>query len=533
VIAFALATLANEIAGPEARRAVESAKAIVAALGAALLVLEFAFRRNGSGGRLRRGFGVGLVLLASAGGLSWWNFMQFHYPHYIHVSDTFHYYVGSKYFDELGYTRLYACTAIADAEAGIHTGVSNRLLRNLETNQLESTTSTLADADGCKRHFDTNRWEMFTRDVGWFRNRVARKRWHAIQRDHGYNAPPTWTALGGTLAGLAPASDAWISALAAIDPLLLGAMWAAVAWAFGGRALCIAAIFWGTNLFGDFGWTGGSFLRQTWLVTSIVGICLLRRGLPASAGASLAIATSLRIFPAALLLGVALQGLWLRRDGGSGGLATVTRRFAAGAVAGAGTLFLLSLVATGGLQPWLEFVDNSRVHLATPLKNHVGLQTVLAHDADHADRLIQGGSAEERYLEWRAAREARGAQHAALYWSLLAAFGILLVFAVRGQPAWVAATLGIGLIPVAFELTNYYYAILLGYGLLAVRWPGIGPALLGLSAIVWVIVDRWQWQDEIMVWSSVCVLVFVCFCTLMPLYRTPLPDRPNEPFVGL
>jgi len=533
VIAFLLASVADEIAGPGSRRAVETAKAIVAALAAAVLVLDFALRRRDHAEWQRRTTRVALIVLGMAGGLAWWNFMQFHYPHYTHVSDTFHYYVGSKYFDELGYTRLYACTAIADSEAARPTGVSDRLLRNLKTNQLESTTATLADPGGCKRHFDADRWHAFTQDVSWFRNRVARSRWHAIQRDHGYNPPPTWTALGGVLAGLAPASDASIRVLGWIDPLLLAAMWAAVAWAFGWRALCVAVIFWGTNLFGDFGWSGGSFLRQTWLVAAIAGICLLRRGRPASAGASLALAASLRIFPAALLLAVALRALWSLLAPGHRGLRTDHRRFAAGAIAGGGAIFILSLISVGGFQPWLEFVDNSRTHLATPLKNHVGLQTVLAYDAEHADRMIQGGTAQERYLEWRAAREARGAQRALSYWFVLTSFCVLLAYAVRGQPDWVAAILGIGLIPIAFELTNYYYAILLGYGLLVVRWPGVGPALMGLSALCWVIVDRKQWQDEIMVWSSVSVLVFVCFCTLMPLYREPRGAPRSEPHAGL
>ena len=208
-------------------------------------------------------------------------------------------------------------------------------------------------------------------------------------------------------------------------------------------------------------------------------------------------------------------------------------RFAAGALAGWAAIFTVSLVAVEGFEPWLEFVDNSRTHLATPLKNHVGLKTVLAYDADHVDRLIQGGTAEDRYLEWRAARESRGAERIALYCFLLTGFVILLMFAVRDQPDWVAATLGIGLIPVAFELTNYYYAILLGYGLLVLRWPGTGPALLGLSALGWVIVDRWQWQDEIMVWASVCVIGFVCFCTLLPLYRAPRTDSSSASSAGL
>jgi hypothetical protein len=114
---------------------------------------------------------------------------------------------------------------------------------------------------------------------------------------------------------------------------------------------------------------------------------------------------------------------------------------------------------------------------------------------------------------WRNARRVRFAERTALHRALLAAFVVALAFAVRGQPDWVAAVLGIGLIPVAFELTNYYYAILLGYGLLFLRKEVIGAALCGVAALSWAIVDRWQWQDEILTWCSAMVILFAIFCT--------------------
>jgi hypothetical protein len=179
----------------------------------------------------------------------------------------------------------------------------------------------------------------------------------------------------------------------------------------------------------------------------------------------------------------------------------------------AGAIVSLSLLTYGGPGPWSAFVDNSRIHLATPLKNHVGLRTVLAYDADAVDRRIQEDSAIERYESWRDARRERFAERVAVYWTLLAAFAAVLAFTLRGQPDWVAAVLGIGLIPVAFELTNYYYAILLGYGLLFLRKEVIGAALCGVAALSWAIVDRWQWQDEILTWCSAMVILFAIFCT--------------------
>ena len=51
------------------------------------------------------------------------------------------------------------------------------------------------------------------------------------------------------------------------------------------------------------------------------------------------------------------------------------------------------------------------------------------------------------------------------------------------QPEWVAAVLGVGLVPVATELTSYYYAMLLVFAFLWPRRPEIGVALCTLSAV--------------------------------------------------
>jgi hypothetical protein len=525
--ALLLAVFAGSLSEVLTRRVVDTTKAIVATCAALLLLVDAWLRWRGRADRQRAPRDLLLVALALASALAWWNFLQLHYPHYIHFSDTFHYYVGSKYFSELGYTRLYACTAIADAEAGPGTGVADRTLRNLATNRLEPTSAVLADPDSCKRHFSSARWSAFEHDVAWFRKRVSRTRWHAIQRDHGYNAPPSWGILGGWLANLGPASDFQIFALSLIDPVLLALMWGGVAWAFGWRTLCVAVIYWGTNLFGVFGWNGGAFLRQGWLVTAIGGICCLKRDKPAMAGVLLTCSAFLRIFPGAILVAVGIAAAWAMWRERRFSLAPAHRRLAMGCVFGAGVIASLSLLTYGGREPWTGFVDNSRVHLATPLKNHVGLSTVLAYDAEAVDRKTQGGSRVERYEAWRNARRDRFAERTGLYWALLAAFVALLALAVRDQPAWLAAVLGIGLIPTAFELTNYYYAILLGYGLLSERREIVGAALCGVAAVSWAFVERWQWQDEFLTWCSAMVVVFAVFCTALSLRRTRGPRAPS------
>jgi hypothetical protein len=100
-----------------------------------------------------------------------------------------------------------------------------------------------------------------------------------------------------------------VLALALLDPLLMLAAWSAVAFAFGWRATCVALVYWGTNHPANFSWTGGAFLRDDWLAASLVALALLRRGLPAGAGALFGLAASLRAFPAAWLLGPGLAAV--------------------------------------------------------------------------------------------------------------------------------------------------------------------------------------------------------------------------------
>ncbi len=54
----------------------------------------------------------------------------------MHYHEFFHYYLGSKYFAELGYTGLYDCVVVAELNAGRGDEVSGRWIRDLTTNEL-------------------------------------------------------------------------------------------------------------------------------------------------------------------------------------------------------------------------------------------------------------------------------------------------------------------------------------------------------------------------------------------------------------
>ena len=80
-----------------------------------------------------------LAALGVIAGLCYINFGSFHFGNFTHDWEWTHYYVGSKYFKQLSYDRLYECIAIADSEESAHLRkrVELRKLTNLRTNALE------------------------------------------------------------------------------------------------------------------------------------------------------------------------------------------------------------------------------------------------------------------------------------------------------------------------------------------------------------------------------------------------------------
>ena len=502
-------------------RGVGGVKAAVAVVATLWLVWGLWLERARRADAWRRTRDLGLVALGVAGGVCWLNLFQFHYPGFGHPSDTFHYYLGAKYFPEMGYTRLYQCTAVADAEAGL---ADVRPVRDLETNRLETSAAILADPARCTRHFTPERWVAFRRDVDFLRSRVPERRWLRFQQDHGYNATPAWGMLGSLLTSTGPASNTQLALLRAIDPLLLLTTGLAIALAFGWRVACVAAIYFGTNYAAPYGWTGGSLLRYDWLAASVIGICLLRRDRPASGGALLMLASLLRLFPALILVGAALGigGRWLAERRLS--LSGFEKRAALGAIS-AGLILLPLSGWLAGPDSWSEFVRNSRVHLSTPLANHVGLRTVLSYDPAQRSAIARDPDLADPMAPWKQARRERFQSHAALFWVLAIGFGVLIARAAARQPTWVGAALGVAWIPVAVELTGYYWAVLAALALLSVRHAAMAAALCALSAASWAVASVWHWTDEIHVWLSVLGVAFSVFTVLL---LTPRGDRRLE-----
>ena len=250
-----------------------------------------------------------LAGLAAIAAVAYLNFLSFHGAKtWVHYHDVAHYYLGAKYFRELGYGDLY--TAMLRAEAEVYANRFKTIeARDLHTGEMVHIRGLLQSSGPVKERFTPERWEAFKADVAFFREALGAQ-YATLYQDHGFNPTPLWPAIGGFLANRVPAGSATgIFLLTLIDPALILAAFAAVFWAFGLETALLAAIHFCVIFGAGFGWTGGAFLRFLWFFGVVAGFAALAKGRHATAGALLALATVLRIFPvffAAALLAKAI-----------------------------------------------------------------------------------------------------------------------------------------------------------------------------------------------------------------------------------
>ena len=333
---------------------------------------------------------VYLTALAVAAGLSWvvhFNFFAFHGTAgrrvYMHLHEIAHYYLGSKYAPELGYGELYTAMLRAEAER-YHDHFTTLEARDLHTNRLVDIRALLRRSGAVKDRFTPERWNAFTEDVAFFRDALG-PQYGGILRDHGYNPSPLWTLIGGSLANLVPAgSGTGILLLTLLDPVLEAGVFLAILWAFGAEVTLLSMLYFCLLFGASFGWLGGAFLRHMWLFGVVVAVCCMRRNRYLLAGALLAGATLLRIFPALLLAGVgavAAADWWAGR-----GLRTHHLQMFASFAAVALLLLGATALGRGRAGDWLAFRDNLQLHMQNTAFNTIGLTQILAYPGLPASR---------------------------------------------------------------------------------------------------------------------------------------------------
>ena len=261
---------------PDFGVAVDVAKGVIAGL-AAVFVFYEAHReaiKRPVAERWKRFVGI---TLAAAAVLAYFNGFRNGYDKAYHRHELYHYYLGAKYFHEMGYDALYRCTVVAQDELGVYTHVDedtgksfridmgkevrhpDRKVRNLgQDNLLVPAKRFLDKPEECKKPFSEERWAAFKKDIAFFRAVSGNDYFNKMQGDHGFNPPPVWTIAGKVFSEMAPASTRFMQALAGLDMLLWAGMFWALAWAFGWRVSAVAAIFWGCQSSAPMLWTCGT-----------------------------------------------------------------------------------------------------------------------------------------------------------------------------------------------------------------------------------------------------------------------------------
>ena len=413
--------------------------------------------------------------------LTYFNFGWFHFPNFIHGWDTFHYYIGSKYFKELSYERLYECVAIADSEEpGLRRRVELRKMTNLRTNLVETSADILAHPERCKQHFTPARWESLKHDLRYFRTLENARRWDDAQTDHGYNGTPVWNIAGTLLSNLAPASRTQVLILDGVDCGLIVLLSLMVWWAFGWRTLTIALIAFSTNFPSRWYWTGGSLLRWDWLFWMVAAVCLLKKERFFYAGMCLAYSTLLRIFPGFMFVAPLIAAVYhfvKHRE-----LEKRYLRFFAGAAVAVALLVPISVVTAGGPQAYPAFIRNTIKHSETPLTNYMGLRTVVNYRPSEVGRLMRNDSLVDPWSRWKDARLKSFREARPLFIGIIVCYLVLIGLAVRGVDPWIATALSSTLIAFGVELTCYYYAFIIVTALLFYKYQVAGRWLLAVTA---------------------------------------------------
>jgi len=430
--------------------------------------------------RLRIAALIGLALAAYA---SYYQFFRLGHPHGFSTTDNFHYYVGSKYFEELGHYGLYECSLSALHERGVNLpGGRDPQVRDLRSMELGPPALIRRQGADCRDRFSPERWRSFSQDVGFFVEKWPPHVRNAVWSDHGYHPTPVWTVIGASVAESLSVDDRIHRRfLTRIDRVLIAATLVAVCWAFGLEVGCLVAILWGTGHLWRYTWVGDAYLRHLWWIASLVGLCALRRGAPGWGGAGLTVATALRLFPGALGIGYLAGALSDRLRG------QPTNRDLFRFVLGSGiTLSALAglVLFNLGAQPFVEFAAKMGEFTALSATNKVGLGALLSHFPAFV---------KENSSLWRG--------------GFILLFGVLYWRGLRDAQPWEAAALGFAIIPWFTDPTNYYYSFFPMGAILAARRPWIGVILL-VTALAWNLSGLWLYRSyaEFSAASAIAIL---------------------------
>lgn len=442
-----------------------------------------------------------------------------------HWHENYHYYLGAKYFPELGYKGLYETIAYADSQSAAPQ------LKAIGLRSLRAPTHPIPMAEGLRRgreefrpRFTEARWKSFTEDLEAMKA-IADTRWLDIGMfDAGYNPPPSWAVLGYTIANLVPISQehGWgdlrpewyqFQYITLFDPLILAIGMGFVCWAFGWLGMASFLLFFCLNEAANFSWIAGSFFRYTFLVELMIGISCLKKKHYVPAGIFMGLAGMDRIFPFAFL---AAAGLALLADNYRSKNYTPFFTFTTSALAGIAAIGGISTLMFG-LSAWQGFFEKILAHKDIYFVHHIGYRRIAVFSTDILNQDFWWERGLDRFRAWNEKLNATWNSVRLMHYVLWAVLIAAATFASLRARAEEAALLLGGLLFFLFEIgANYYYiyfplvfVVLLGTPITRVRQLLL-TSFIALWAALWYY--HFNTTDDLVNNYHKCWSFFIFFC---------------------
>ncbi|MET0388562.1 MAG: hypothetical protein ABW321_21505 [Polyangiales bacterium] len=462
---------------------------------------------------------------------------------FVHYGEMFHYYLGSKYFKELGYYELYNAVIVADAEqdnslAGMpfYTDLTNYKNARRET----------ALRDGARARvkalFAEPRWHVFKEDVAFFKQATGMPQSRVIAfllMDHGYNASPVSTFVLGTITNVVPVTQ--LPLLASVDLLLVAAMIGLVFSAFGLEMGALFAVYFFVNILNDHGYVSGALLRYDWLLCIVIAVCLIEKGRRVPAAFFLVLSAMLKVFPAVLLYGVGVSVFQKVRAERRVDKTTVQLGLVAGLTALG--LFLLPAVAFGSvLKPWQEFSAKTTLHDSGVYVNHLGLRGMVLFEPNHLSLERFVTAYKSRYTDdivrhWQDVKEYElGQKRPVIVICALLVLACVTVIIWHRRGDLIEAALWPLLLVYAISYpSHYYYVFLCLFVLLFFRRGDSLSALVPLCLLLMLnllalVTDAFR-PSPIVFYTLTNIYLFVCLASVLgfELYTQVLKKQPELP----
>jgi len=445
--------------------------------------------------------------------------------------DFYVYYMGPKYFPELGYHGLYDAHTIADYEDDFRAYRPMIWVRSLDDYRLVQKQSIVERKDEIIGWFTPSRWQAFKSDIRVFRpDDVFDRRGSSWSLDHGYNGAPLTTAINGTLLRQPFLStEQFVQLMSWSDLLLVVGAGAVIGCLLGAQWGFLFVIAFGANPLNDYITVGGSYLRYLHFVALALGIVALRKGRGVTAGLLFAAATHLRVFPVLFASALLLSDV-LRPDRRR--LLLERRRFYL-SFAAAGLLLLAAtslLRAPGEQNVWIDFAKNTLQHSKAYSVNMLGLKYPFMYSDETNLEVIASSS---KPIDWRSEVSTRLSRNSIGYRLAAAALVALSILYLRRiRDGGEALFVGLAWVYALLQVAVYDYMLMSLVPLIFARDQRMWWAL-GLTWITIGFVVQFPAAEAAYDWGyNVISLVLAVYLVGVLVLRTFVWREPGDSLVA-